>query len=278
MENRSNNNISKGQKNAVNFLMFSYFGFTPLGIKEKSPRDIAFKCAQRAYLDLNRTLRFNKDVNINTEEHHKAFRDSICSLIADRTLQLISSTNENFDGRHKKICEEIKAQAENYKECGEYILGVNKNKEVKKKDKREEQRFYYGQAQKWLNMTLKYMWFTGLWNEKIENLLPVLHVPIDNHVIESVWHEGHAENAKGWLNIPLPDKFAISLPCTKKERRRKFNQDIVAWSKWSYTEYIDFQNSLRTAEFLLQNMTPIEWENHIWINSKKAEDANQKTA
>ena len=196
-----------------------------------------------------------KIVGINTYMEHHEIRDRIIK-------ELPNITDKNFDGIHFDICNKIVSLARNYKgKTDSLVLSVIKNN---KNEKIDQKSFYYGQAQKWLNMTLKYMYLLGFWDDDLKRFSKVLHVPIDNYIIEAVWHEGETENNK----IKLKNKIwliKIPSPYGDSVRKNKYNQEIIiSWSKWSEDEYKDFQIKLRKHP-LLEGKSPLEWENDIWI-------------
>lgn len=244
----------------MDFLIFDYFKITPDEFNNGNLDCIILKCAKRAYLDLNRTLRFSKDSNA---KEHDSFCDEISKQIRDRIIkELPNITDKNFDEIHNDICNKIVSLARNYKgKTDSLVLSVIKNN---KNEKIDQKIFYYGQAQKWLNMTLKYMYLLGFWDDDFKRFSKVLHVPIDNYIIEAVWHEGETENNK----IKLKNKIwliKIPSPYGDSVRKNKYNQEIIiSWSKWSEDEYKDFQIKLRKHP-LLEGKSPLEWENDIWI-------------
>ncbi len=204
----------------LEFLWYSYFGVS-VETAQKTDKDEIMKiCAEKAYLDMNRTLSFESD-------ERNDFRPDICGLIIEEIKNSIFTTAENdFDDVHNAVCNKI--------------IKVANEKSVLKND------LEYGQAQKWLNMTLKYMWLMGLWEEELSALKDVLHVPVDSYIIEAVW-----ENEK------------VSLPLNKGKRNSAYSYDKVKpWSKWEEDEYKEFQKSLREN---LNNKSPIEWEGPVWI-------------
>ncbi len=267
----------------LDFLLYSYFNILPDDFEKPSPEEkIALKCAQRAYLDLNRTLRFNdklnndkirKDEKEKIKNDRKIFREEICKIIIKGILENLINTDckKSFDKNHKELCENIRNEANEFKKDSckdEYVLSsipYNKN-EIE----RDKFRFYDGHAQKWLNMTLKYMSILSLWDDKFDKINSFLHIPIDSYIIETVWHEGYPENGKGQLeNKDNINKFDITLPADNKIRKNKYSSDkIVPWSKWTYDEYFSFQDSLRKSK-LLNGKKPIEWENIAWIEATK---------
>lgn len=152
----------------------------------------------------------------------------------------------------RKICEEANKS--------DSLCEIEKAKEHPNEEK---QKFYYGQAQKWLNMTMKYMWLTGLWKDEFDRLLPMLHIPVDSFIIEAVWHEGFEEDGRGWIKDEDVQKLSVNLPCENTKRKGKYADDkTVSWSKWNDSEYINFQTSLRSW---CKDEAPIIWEGRAWI-------------
>lgn len=236
---------------AFDFLLYSYFGIKESDLNEQSKKDIPYICAKRAYLDLARTVKYNyssseleemKSKKSSEEDKDKAtnFIDSKNELIKNICENIlspiepkegeISFESSDFDKWHKAKCEEIINFMNN---------SIDKsNTNILKKD------FTIGQAQKWVNMTLKYLWLL--------NALPTgvkpeyLHVPIDSYIIEIAYdNKNKFENALG-----LEDKPPES------------------WSKLpEYKKYFEIQEAIREA--IKTNTTnetiPIKWESLAWI-------------
>ena len=146
-------------KQAVDFFVSGYFGFDEGSLEEK--------CARRAYLDLCRTLNFAEKPTNKTstekkkiEEQRRTFCDSIIQIIVTK----IENYTNDFDKWHEEICSEIIEQTEKTKILAE--------------------QFTYGHAQKWLNMTLKYMWLLGILDNKFD--IKDLHIPLDNFIFQAI--------------------------------------------------------------------------------------------
>ena len=210
----------------LEFLKYAYFNIT----KGDSMNDILRKCANKAYMDLCRTIRFKtEDGNIKAE-----YKTKICDMLVnnyDALTDAVKSTDDKqtvFDKEHNRICEEI---IKTYSEISE---------------------FTYGQAQKWLNMMLKYV----LLIEENSALKSYLHIPVDSYIMQSV----------GSDNPKL--KYCLKLECIPQKNCTvdKYSESTSkTWSKWDYEEYIAFQNSIRTAIAESDYNSPIEWENEAWI-------------
>lgn len=97
----------------------------------------------------------------------------------------------------------------------------------------------HGQAQKWINMTAKYLLVLN--DARVGDLVRFLHVPIDNVI---------AKQAEAELQVERP-----------KSR----------WSKLDTDGYEYYQRGLREA-LSLQNATvsPIEWEIQAWLDGMSA--------
>lgn len=242
---------------AIDFLCFYLLGVTQKDIGNSENEDcLLFKCANRAYIDLNRTLKFlkvSKEKQKDLEKQKKIFREDISRIIVDRINILLNEEVEGYDKWHEETCDEV----------------INKAKEYEYENLLQE-RFYYGQAQKWVNMTIKYMWVIEKWKDKLDKLIDVLHVPVDSYILQGVWEDE---------TLKLEDKKAILDKVFKekgKERLTKqseFNdQSVCSWSKWEKTSYIDFQEKLREK---LEGKQ-FTWEGKTWIEIARKRNLKQK--
>ena len=198
--------------------------------KGDSMNDILIKCAEKAYLDLCRTIKFNTE----NKDTRKGAKQKICEMLVheyDILENAVKGSDEKqnaFDCEHKRICEEI---INTYSEISELT---------------------YGQAQKWLNMMLKYVLMTA---EDLA-LKSYLHIPVDSYIMQAVG----SDNPK--LN------YCLKLECVPQKNGTvgKYNESTSKpWSKWDYEEYIAFQNCIRKAISESSYSSPIEWENEAWI-------------
>lgn len=238
---------------AFDFLLYSYFGIKESDLKPQSKK-VPYICAKRAYLDLARTVKYRyssselkemKSKKSSEEDKDKAnnFIESKNNLIKNICENIlppietkegeISFESSDFDKWHKAKCEEIINFMNN-------SIDKSNTKILKKKEN-----FTIGQAQKWVNMTLKYLWLL--------NALPTgvkpeyLHVPIDSYIIEiAYYNKNKFENALGLL----------------EEKPKE------SWSKLpEYEEYFKIQEAIRKA--IKTNATketiPIKWESLAWI-------------
>ena len=178
--------------------------------------DYLVSCIDRAYLDFNRTLhgfRGHADAGGVRRQATDLIKEGFRALLAIKTL-----TEGKFDRWHRGMCDNLRAH---FRRAG---YGA----------------FSYGQAQKWVNMTMKYVFVLG------EDRLPGYgvalrhaHVPIDNIVLET-WHP---------LGMP---KLA------------------VAWSRLDdYKIYSGLQAWTRTK---FAPRSPLEAEFWAWIKAREARD------
>jgi hypothetical protein len=141
-------------KDREEYLLLLYFG--------ASPKSRIGRCVRRAYRDMNRTLH-----GLSTNATNKDLGESAHNLL-ERNLEDVLGTGSigsqaAFDSWHRQLTTDL---------CSHYQQAGFEN-------------FFVGQAQKWINMALKYAVIFG--EERIAGiswLFPWLHVPIDRVVLE----------------------------------------------------------------------------------------------
>ena len=189
----------------------------------------AFMCAVQAYIDLARTCEYKEGCDSQKTE----FKNSIYSYLAEHSI-----ANENTD----TLIENVHCKANKYN----IFLRDGKAAE-----------FTYGQSQKWVNMTLKYLYLLGI----IKNTKG-LHVPIDSYIIEALWDERNSE-----IKIPRSkrlDKEGNELYSEEKykEHRKKYcysDEKVKSWSLW------DFENDYDSFRKSLPKGINTKWEHKKWI-------------
>ena len=155
------------------FLIRCYFG---------EGQDALQLCVRRAYLDLNRTLHGfagHSTADQLREKAHQRVAEKVAALTHEAASQ------QAFDSWHRKACLDLR---------GHYRKGGF-------------EAFSHGQAQKWLNMTLKYVFAMG--ESRLPGYLPYYsfaHIPIDNVFVA-------AAKAIGGPDLPMPwsrlDDYAV---------------------------------------------------------------------
>lgn len=179
--------------------------------------------SDKAYRDVCRTITFaNPDKDKERMKRRMKVTEIICSSIAELC------TDTNYDEWHENVCKEIEKI---------YTGFINDTKH-------EHTTLTVGQTQKWLNMTIKWLW---LYNSCITEI----------NYFQGIM--SHTNN----LHIPL-DSFILAY--IKKEYELDLNE-ISVWSQISkykdvYLEYqIDFRKKLTNSK------SPIEWELINWKNA-----------
>lgn len=171
--------------------------------------------SRRAYLDMNRTIRFEGmmlDRRIGLREKaNKIFEKKLETLF----LQEIKC-QDDFDFWHRQVCNMIRQIYRN-----ESVMLTN------------------GQAQKWVNMTIKYLYVLGV--TTFDDIFGFLHIPLDNYVFDI---------AKKSLGIDKPK---------------------LAWSKWDdYDDhYLQYQKEIREKVTCYE---PFRWEFRHWLKAARNVD------
>lgn len=179
--------------------------------------------SDKAYRDVCRTISFKETgESVEIQKSRMQKRIKVTNIIYDRIKQI-----DNYDTWHEATCNLIKD------EYNDFISHEGTTT------------LYIGQVQKWLNMTLKWLWLYDATNphdyfKAISEHKNDLHIPLDSFIIKYLKKEYN-------INISAPE-----------------------WSRIkNYTEYFEYQKQLREK---LTDISPIEWELIHWkkaLNYKK---------
>lgn len=204
-------------------LIAFYFGST-VATTDPNNKDAIEDVAQRAYRDLNRTL-----TGFGSHKNRKTLRETVLTSLFDFVQALGDvQTQGDFDERHQAWCE---------KTC----LLFEEDPPTQRPFT-----FHYGQAQKWINMTMKYL--AVLDHPEVQRVYEYLHVPIDFYVYKEASDIG--------VERPLPD------PESKSRS--------TAWSRLSGKQYRNYQFQLRDKlNSLSEYPYPLDWEADIWSSRNK---------
>lgn len=226
-------------RNSIEFMLYTNFG---IDFKDGQTDKILDVALDKAYNDATMQGAYNtiKATNKNDVKNEKnIIKEQIKSLLDNKI---------NYDEFHNRICRNL---VEKY----EYI----------KIEGKDESAFTYGNAQKWINMTMKYLYILSevyheynpkcefdMYFDGIKNLYKDLQVPVDSYIIESLWNDTE-------IDLPI---------ATKKNFREEEYKDNRAksWSKWDESEYKKFRDSFRKNK---DDITPIDWEHKAWIEIAK---------
>lgn len=236
----------KAEQYAINFLLFSYFE-VDLTDDAEYMIDAAIK---KAYLDATQQGAYNTLVKDNGKASEEA-KQNAWKKIKENLENL--PPEGKYNDWHTKLCEEITEQ------CYKKLNGI----------------FSYGNAQKWVNMTMKYLYifhrlmqtynpesrFEKDYGQKIEPLISDFHVPIDSYIIQAVWE-------KEEVYLPMKEQY-LHKPRTKYTAKNNSDK-VVAWSQWNDKEkYLDTQEGLKNVSKGEGYTCPIEWECDAWIETAK---------
>lgn len=185
-------------KDIHDFLIYLYFG---------SVVDPYEAASNRAYLDMNRTIRYcGLDDSVRLE-----LRQSVTTLLKGEIEHLSIHSQEEYDAWHYQTSTKMK---EIYAKQG--IA------------------FTYGHAQKWINMMMKYLYVLGA--RDFTELFGYLHVPVDNYIFDAVKKElGIKRSKECWSSW---DDYEGQYMDYQRKIREKVDVDPLRW---------EFKNWLKEA-------------------------------
>ena len=217
--------------------------FASLGIAGNHAKDaIVGNAIDRAFRDASSHVLSVGGGNDNLKE---AGKKDICAALCNLRPET------DFDEWHGSLCETLYDRDYSSAESDYPLKAVT-----------------YGIAQKWVNMTIKYLSIAYYALEERDNSREYcefydravkpheanLHVPVDRFIIESAWKEDEA------IKLPLKEKA---------DRKREYAHPAdycKPWSRWGLEDYRSFQESLHTY-LASQRPTPLDWENNAWISA-----------
>ena len=169
-----------------------------------------------------------------------------------KAVSSFADNTESYEAWHSVLCNNIKDFYAN-----EINDGV-------------KERFSYGNAQKLVNMAMKYLYLLSEISEcfsdkDIKELLASvnkhsedLHIPIDSFIIDAIWRETD-------LALPLQDNTSA-----KRDRKdyKTPSDNVRGWSTWDEETYKSVQSDLLNY-VKAQKKQPLEWESEMWIREAK---------
>jgi hypothetical protein len=247
---------------ATKFMLYAYF---KLDINETED-EIIRKALDRAYADATNEGAYNTrlyDDMKNPTEAEKKKRKNASDQMKNQAAEYIRAflngldSFENvdaFDEEHGKVCQVL---VDSY----EKSLGNRK--------------FTYGNAQKWVNMTLKYLYLLGgaycacgypkAFQTSINHCKAWLHVPIDSYIIEALYKVINLPRRKDGRS---PDKI-------KKLAYSTIQSDLIPWSQWEEGHYISVFSSIREyGQSMSDTDCALVWENKAWTEVAKRRNGN----
>ena len=223
-------------KNMIEFLVGTYFG-------DVNDDNIYEKCIHRAYKDLARRIPYKYSVEML--EIMQKNDEAKCNHYKELKSRFIAA---EFDY--------LKEHIDKCEEPGMLIEGVIKKASFYNNVFKESKKFCYGLAQKWVNMTLKYLWLF----DKCPIEEQKLHAPLDSYIISALTDDG--ENNKYGLGIEIGNNNYVKL--------KNIN--------WSTLEDLDFYNSIQViiSKAVCQKdfegiKSRIAWETVAWMEQARLE-------
>lgn len=260
-------------RNALNFLLFSYFGITldpPKTDEDKNIDNILSSAVKKAFTDATQRGAYYAKSKNKKEEEKEAFREATQKALPEATECLKDGINKilekevhikeqkDFDKWHEELCDKIKEKFDS------------------------SLKFTYGNAQKWVNMTLKYLYLIDSicseicpdidYFHSLQNISAYLHVPVDSYIIEKVWEMEDDKTGSDGSCLPIKsDKM-----CKNGSRGKYASDKVEAWSTWDdYKTYMNFQKYLRDNRNKIDG-NPIDWEGPEWIEIAKKRSGKDK--
>lgn len=193
-------------------LIAFYFGGTVARDPDLSTDRAVTVVSMRAYRDVSRTIH-----GMGSLDGAAELRDEIHRSIVEFVERLEEVADQaDFDRKHHAWCCRTIETFSNYPHRDREGFGL-----------------CYGQAQKWLNMALKYLAVLG--HAGVSSVYPYLHAPLDQVV--------YRQARKSW---------DLSAPAG-------------AWSRLEEKDYCRYQEALRAA--VKEDFASVmDWEAHLWVD------------
>ena len=213
----------------IDFYVSAYLKINPDDLMDMEKKEVVEriikKCADKAYTDLQRRMPYRYSIENMKENLDRDGQKEFSALkteFQNDVYRIILSNLVDEDGM-------IDSASMNPRKM---IEKVSELKETYKLLFRDGEVFTVGLAQKWVNMTLKYLWILGVLDDEYEDKL---EVPIDSYMIKQI------------------------------AKKCKLDMNHIKWSSWDdFDEYSKIQDNL--YERLLNDAyTRIGWENECWI-------------
>lgn len=259
---------------ARDFFLYAYFGIVTKKLKagdqliEADTRESAsLKCAYRAYLDMCRTLDYKKE----NDPKRSCCIKCICSKIAN-----ILCSGDSLSQKRDEACK-LLTDDEQVQECLidklEQPATAETSHYVNDNGKRSYRKFYFGQAQKWINMTVKYMWLLGILDFADDD---EFDVPLDGFIMKAAYE-------KHGIVFPRDEKAyneeyykqSVHVP-DLSESWKGYSQSLsMPWSKLEKDEYDKIQQCIK-CQTKKKNEDLMLWECEAWIEQALSEKAKEE--
>ena len=221
------------------FFLWTYFGIDT----EMIPADILVAVINKAYEDA--TVRGAFDRSALPANEIAGCKKVACDSLFGAIYGLYPELD--FSEWHKDICKEI----------------VSKTA------------FSYGNAQKLINMAIKYLYLLADFDFTLESEIPdyrswyeyrlkvfeeEVHIPIDNFVLQYIYEDKTA-NHTNWGE----EEHINILRISSTQYSISIGKENYPWSKIpDYKTYMKIQNAIKSY---YKPKNPLEWENMIWLKT-----------
>ncbi len=242
------------ERNAINFLLFAYFGITleKNSVGDDLKEDDVLRAAiGRAYQDAASHVLSLSDLekNIIHSYDYPNNEKALSGFVLTQVKKLFGENTTDFDTWHNDCCAFIANARDNF-------------------DYKDDSRtLSYGIGQKWVNMTLKYLYllagiyshhapgsgFTMKYAQRITDLSTLFHAPIDGYILQGIYDAGKTKSVS-----KSGDTYKV-----------KMDKATYAWSK------IPNQAVYSNIENLIPG-TKIEWECEKWIEVAQARNKKEE--
>lgn len=227
------------KKNALNFLLYSYFGVT----SDSGEDELLRAAANRAYQDAASHV-----LSVCNEDEKGGLRNAGCDTLVKFLGKL---PVEDYDKAHNALCDNLR--------------------KIYSGSTTADRGFTYGIAQKWVNMTMKYIFVLSTlienkgFSTKYAAQLPEkeMHIPLDSYMLEYIAQK----DTKKFADSPC-----IKIPAKGTENDETFysSYKVLAWSKYPDDDtYMKVQNGVR-EKMRSSWESPLDWEGPAWIEVAKS--------
>lgn len=218
----------------LDFYVGAYFNINPMDLLKIRNKDVAkfviYKCVNKAYQDLKRRIPY-KYSNSKIKDLDNKEKVVYCNLKKEFHQEIFEKICDYLVVKEKYPLDVIDIKNLEPSEIIEDVIECAKNYPMLFK---ENTTFTVGLAQKWVNMTLKYLWILGVLDDEYDEKLDI---PVDSYIIQEITKLG-------------------------------INTKNIKWSTWNnLNEYKDIQKQLKIALLEKKGYTAIRWENEQWVEA-----------
>lgn len=226
------------KENAINFLLYSYFEIT----LESEEDELLEAAVRRAYRDAS-----SRVLSIGDNDKENDAKETATGIIITKIGNL---PTEDYNAWFYGLCTQLQG-------------------------KFGDSSFHFGHAQKWVNMTMKYLYIIknifSQYGKKVflqltDDLERQLHIPVDSYIMWAATRKKEQTTPFG-LGIKLPSSKKIG----EKVELSSYSS-AKAWSKWEQSDYETFRAQIagKISE------SPLDWEGPAWIDVAEGRKKKEK--